>query len=838
MGGAGAISRAGQVAIRKEQSSILLALTIALESVLERDGIDADADFFDELEADSLLIAQLCARLRSVPGLPPVAIKDVYQNPTAARLADHLEHQIAIAQTSHSDNRAGQRDTDGPRTTLHSSAAPASTASYWLCGALQLATFIVTALALSLTLSFGYEWVANGSGAVQTYLRAIIVGSGHFVGLALFPVALKWTLVGRFKVETIPIWSLRYFRFWLVKTALRANPVVLFAGTPVFPVYLRLLGARIGEGAVIFSRGMPVCTDLISIGSGAVIRRSAVFSGYRATGSVIQTGTVRIGDNAFVGEATVLEIDSEVGDGAQLGHSSSLGVGQSIPAGQRRVGVPATTDSDVDYMAVEAGLASTLRRFGYGLLQLSFHLLVTLPLPTVAFGALADWRWAMSETDSFLGISAGFDLVSVLILSGLVFVTLMVVRLALAVAAGRVLSVFVRPNTTYSLYGLHYMAQRGIERFTNSKFWTWLLGDTSYIVHYLKLIGYDVSFEKQTGSNFGTSVVHENPYYVSVGPGTMAADGFYALNNDYSSTSFRVNEVRVGSDSFFGNNIFYPSHSTVGDNCLLASKTVVPTSGERRNGVGFLGSPAFEIPRSVFRDQEFAELRESKQFPRLLRAKNRSNIASMILGLSHRYLLTTTVVAVAVGAIDAFDALGPLGLFATAIATAIVAPVYLAVAERASIGFRDLEPMHCSIYDRRSWRIERFWKLSSQPAVFNGTPFKSVMWRLYGVRVGKRLFDDGCAIIEKTMVTIGDDCVFNAGSLIQPHSQEDGSFKSDDIVIGSGVTLGVGSLVHYGVTMGDGATLDAASFLMKGSDVVPGSHWGENPSRELGHSYI
>ena len=62
--------------------------------------------------------------------------------------------------------------------------------------------------------------------------------------------------------------------------------------------------------------------------------------------------------------------------------------------------------------------------------------------------------------------------------------------------------------------------------------------------------------------------------------------------------------------------------------------------------------------------------------------------------------------------------------------------------------------------------------------MFNGTPFKGLIWRLLGVRIGRRVFDDGCCIAERTLVTIGDDCTLNAGSVIQCHSMEDGIFKS------------------------------------------------------------
>jgi non-ribosomal peptide synthetase-like protein len=116
---------------------------------------------------------------------------------------------------------------------------------------------------------------------------------------------------------------------------------------------------------------------------------------------------------------------------------------------------------------------------------------------------------------------------------------------------------------------------------------------------------------------------------------------------------------------------------------------------------------------------------------------------------------------------------------------------------------------------------------------FNGTPYKNVVWRALGVRIGRRVFDDGCSIPEKTLVTIGDDTTLNFGSTIQCHSQEDGAFKSDRITIGAGCTVGPGAWVHYGVTMGDGARLAPDAFLMKGEDVPPHTRWAGNPARDL-----
>ena len=81
----------------------------------------------------------------------------------------------------------------------------------------------------------------------------------------------------------------------------------------------------------------------------------------------------------------------------------------------------------------------------------------------------------------------------------------------------------------------------------------------------------------------------------------MVSDGLTVMNADYSSTSFRV-AGQLGEDNFLGNSLAFPAGAKVGDNCLLATKAMIPIGGPVRENVGLLGSPCFEIPRSVQRD--------------------------------------------------------------------------------------------------------------------------------------------------------------------------------------------------------------------------------------------
>src|SRR6266568_2339412 len=269
-----------------------------LADVLRVGNVSADSHFFDELGADSLVMAKFCARVRKRGDLPSVSMQDIYRYPTIRSLA------AALAD-------AAPRPAPPPAI---EAATLASTREYILCGALQ----------------------------------------------ALFFLA--------------------YSRFWVVKTLIRSSPAArMFIGTPLYTLYLKVLGAKIGPSVVILSRRVPVCTDLLTIGAGTVIRKEAIFNGYRAQAGRLETGPVTLGRDVFVGERSVLDINTSMGDGAQLGHASALLAGQAVPAGERWHGSPAQR-TDVNYVRVPPARCGTLRRTAYGVAAVFVVLLFYLPL--------------------------------------------------------------------------------------------------------------------------------------------------------------------------------------------------------------------------------------------------------------------------------------------------------------------------------------------------------------------------------------------------------------------------------------------------------------------------
>ena len=313
-------------------------LAAVLAEVLKVDQVAADRHFFDDLGADSMVMAQFCARLRKRADLPNVSIKDVYRHSTIRALAGALAAPGDAAVPSAEATQPSARAPAGrsPRRTAGAAdAAPMSRSKprFFLCGPLQLLAFLGVLVLAVLILVNGFEWISASPTLLDIYLRSVTFGGATFLGACLLPILAKWMLIGRWKPRQIPVWSLDYFRFWLVKTLIRTNPLVRFAGTPLYLLYLRALGAKIGRGVTILSPTVPVCTDLLTIGAGTVIRKDSSFTGYRAHNGVIQIGPVTLGRDVYIGETTVLDIGTAMGDGAQLGHSSSLHTGQVVPAG-------------------------------------------------------------------------------------------------------------------------------------------------------------------------------------------------------------------------------------------------------------------------------------------------------------------------------------------------------------------------------------------------------------------------------------------------------------------------------------------------------------------------
>ena len=180
-----------------------------------------------------------------------------------------------------------------------------------------------------------------------------------------------------------------------------------------------------------------------------------------------------------------------MGDGAQLGHASSLHVGQAVPAGERWHGSPAQR-TEVEYRSGGAGPlrqpaqgrlhgAAAAQRAGRSTCRSPVGGLVMLLTAVPQLGAILDpatlarhelgvlrstpWSPRSCSSSASLRRSGSSSSVTV----------------------PRVLNLSITPDKVYPLYGFHYSVHRTIARLTNLKVFAFLFGDSSYIVSYLRL---------------------------------------------------------------------------------------------------------------------------------------------------------------------------------------------------------------------------------------------------------------------------------------------------------------------------------------------------------------
>ena len=126
-----------------------------LADVVQVERVPVDSNFFDDLGADSMVMAQFCARVRKRPDLPAVSIKDIYQHPTIRSLATALDGRRARVLSSRRTRRRSRRQS---QPVLQSTSFAGAAAAYASSDILYVAALVAIR---------GFEWITAGSGVVD-----------------------------------------------------------------------------------------------------------------------------------------------------------------------------------------------------------------------------------------------------------------------------------------------------------------------------------------------------------------------------------------------------------------------------------------------------------------------------------------------------------------------------------------------------------------------------------------------------------------------------------------------------------------------------------------------
>jgi non-ribosomal peptide synthetase-like protein len=170
----------------------------------------------------------------------------------------------------------------------------------------------------------------------------LVLLAAGVVAVAL-TVAVKWTVVGRYRVGEHPLWSMFVWRDELVNSAqeqLAGTWLMSFSiGTPLMSAYLRLLGAKVGRD--VWCETMALTEfDLVTLGDGAVVNRHACVETHLFHDRLLRIGPSTFEAGATLGPSSAVLPDTHLGAGCVVGARSVVLRGEELPAATRWVGAP------------------------------------------------------------------------------------------------------------------------------------------------------------------------------------------------------------------------------------------------------------------------------------------------------------------------------------------------------------------------------------------------------------------------------------------------------------------------------------------------------------------
>jgi non-ribosomal peptide synthetase-like protein len=790
-------------------------------------------DFFLELGGHSLLAARLVSELRRQAPLQQLSMLDVYRHPTIEKLAEEFEKRRRAPAPARAEEEF----------------QPIPFWRHFFCGAAQLVSlvFILSFFALQWLTPYLTYTLMMDADEDFTVTEAIL---GAFAGLILFypvmllaPIAVKWMLIGRYRAGAWPLWGWFYWRWWFATTLEAAVPVGYLTGTPLYNIYLRLMGARIGRNTHVDCDAFAVY-DLLEIGDDSSINADSNLPGYTVEKGRLKIGRITIGRRCFVGARAALRPDTVMEDDSALEDLSLLPRGGRIPRGQTWLGSPARpTPAGAAAGAPRPGRG---RRCAFGIL----HAVGALLFPALVVAALFPGIVTMNElnySDEY------YWYLSVAPLVALSFIVI----LALEIVAVKWLLLGRVKEGTHRVHTLPYLRR-------------WFFNQTMDLS--LDILGplyasiFLAPWYKMLGAKLGggaevSTASFISPDLLSLGEGSFIADSVSLGAPRARNGLVTTGKNHVGRRSFIGNSALLPPGAVIGDNVLIGCLSTPPANpaDAQREDSAWLGSPAIFLPQR----QKSAGFSDETTFhPNWkLRAQRAAIELFRVLAPSTGFIILISLLFSALLLLkdyfgEAADQpllkacfseaqLEYFGEHETLMSLLCFPFLYLAcglaaglvtLAAKWTLVWR-YRPSEKPLWSTAVWRNELINALHEHLAepflagALAGTPFICWYFRLLGANIGRRVYMETTDLSEFDLVRIGDEAALNADCTIQTHLFEDRVMKMSTIQIGPRANVGAGSLVLYDTVMEEGAALGDLSLMMKGETLPAWSRWEGIPAQ-------
>jgi len=195
------------------------------------------------------------------------------------------------------------------------------------------------------SLYFGTGWIMTTLGADSLWAIGLILAL-NFILTILMALATALTFkkllcpVFKGKCKLMSYGFLCWTAFGQIIAILSATVVGYIKGTALMALWLRGLGAKVGDG-VYFDTGVPTETDCLEIGDGVTILEAPQsLVPHAMDRGMLQFAPIKIGHGASLGINTCLNLQCTIEDGAAVGPSSVGMKGETVLYRTYSVGNP------------------------------------------------------------------------------------------------------------------------------------------------------------------------------------------------------------------------------------------------------------------------------------------------------------------------------------------------------------------------------------------------------------------------------------------------------------------------------------------------------------------
>ncbi|MFF2031876.1 Pls/PosA family non-ribosomal peptide synthetase [Arthrobacter sp. NPDC058192] len=753
-----------------------------------------DSDFF-ALGGGSVAAAQLISLVRTRH--PEASIADIYAIPALGPMADYLDGLSAPAWD-------GDEPTSTPRWTWLLQ-LPLILGLYYVTGLKYITGLAVTSLILRI---IGATWAPDPP--VLPTLAAWFVLFSAPSRLSIAVVCARILMHG-IRPGSFPRGGLVHVRLWATERIITYCALGSMMGTPVAPWYARALGCHIGKG--VHLDAMPPVTGMAVIGANASIERGVDLAGYWIDGSALKIGRIDIGSNATVGARSTLLPGTRIGAAAEIAPGTC--VSGFVPNGQLWTGSP------MRHVGVAGNgwpLTPAPRR-SEGVGKLVYPLSLFGLAPIMALSALPTAMLifvagnSSGSLDITLRTAAAWTPLAVIFTSTTyLFITAGLVR---------ALSRLIAPGFHPSAGSAAWAGWLTDLLLTRALIFAYPIYASLFTPGWMRLLGANV------GKRVEISTVETMPHLTSLLDCSFLADHSLVSFKRVRGGWLQFGHASVGEKSFLGNSAVVGPDRRVPDQSLIAVLSSAPDY--MPEGTSWFGQPPMKLTRSVDHSDPSRTYNPPR---RLVAARGAVEVCRVVptiitawLGLAALYVLASAYLQ---SGLVITILLSGLVVLCTAVASCLVA----LAAKWALVG--RIRPSAHPLWSSFVWRTELADVFTESLAgeligMSVGTPIVNFWLRSMGTKVGRRVWCETRSLPEFDLITLRDGVTVNRGCVLQTHLFHDRIMRLDEIDLGMNSTLGPNSIALPGSSLDTGATVGAASLVMRSEAVPANSKWVGNP---------